>query len=60
LTCLAALGVASGAGLITARFGLIPSGLSIVVAFAAAAAFLRLLPASELRDLLSKDTYIDV
>jgi O-antigen/teichoic acid export membrane protein len=60
LTCLAALGVASGAGLITARFGLIPSGLSIVVAFAAAAALLRLLPASELRDLLSKDTYIDV
>jgi O-antigen/teichoic acid export membrane protein len=59
MACVASLGVAFGAGLATARFGLIPAGVAIVTGFAAAACFLRVLPVSEVRQLLSRDTYID-
>jgi O-antigen/teichoic acid export membrane protein len=59
VACLACLSVAIGAGLVTRRFGLLPSGFSIVTAFVATAGFLRLVPVSDLRELFSRDRYIE-
>jgi hypothetical protein len=60
LACLTSLAGALIAGLVTVRYGPVPSGVAIVATFLLCVCLLRVLPLEELKGLLSRNSYLDV